>query len=119
MRQMSLDGVMDMRSKVDESLIKSLPVWKNGEMSGNVKYKVKLYILLNLIEEKENGREWDISPLPSTKQYHTVKEDEHGILTCDCQRWRSKHLKCSHIYAVEILKKLNEEAEKRIDIEEV
>ena len=119
MKKNSSDGMMSFRPKVDMTLIKSLPVWKNDKMSGNVRNKIRLYIMLNLVEEAENGMEWHFSNLPTTKLHHTVKEDEYGNLTCDCQRWRTLELKCAHIYTVEILKMLEKDAESRIDIEEV
>ncbi len=69
-------------------------------LTGNMRSKVRRFVRDGLVERAGKGK-WYVHPIPGhTHLTHTVERGDDGGLTCTCQRWRTKGLTCTHIYAV-------------------
>ncbi|MCD6468718.1 MAG: hypothetical protein J7L32_05370 [Thermoplasmata archaeon] len=91
---------------IPPEVLENLPRWENGQLKGNVRYKVRAYILANLIEEQPDGS-YILYPLPGRSQIHRVQENEIGLMACTCQGYHVNG-RCSHTAAVEVYRRIME-----------
>ena len=79
----------------------TMPLWKNGKLTGSVIKKVWDLIDLNLIVRLEDG--WKIKPKPGyNKTVYYINRNGK----CSCQGYKVRQA-CSHALAVDVLMKLN------------
>lgn len=79
----------------------TMPLWKNGKLTGSVIKKVWDLIELDLIVRLEEG--WKIKPKPGyNKTYYYINKNGK----CSCQGYKVRQA-CSHALAVDVLMKLN------------
>lgn len=79
----------------------TMPLWKNGKLTGSVIKKVWDLIELDLIVRLEDG--WKIKPKPGyNKTYYYINKNGK----CSCQGYKVRQA-CSHALAVDVLMKLN------------
>ena len=79
----------------------TMPLWKNGKLTGSVIKKVWDLIDLDLIVRLEDG--WKIKPKPGyNKTVYYINRNGK----CSCQGYKVRQA-CSHALAVDVLMKLN------------
>lgn len=68
-------------------------------LTSSMKAKVRRFIRDGCVHKIDKNT-WEVYPIKGHTHLTHIVVNKNGMLTCTCQRWRTKALTCTHILAV-------------------